>query len=134
MAQALRRLALQQYQSTGTAGAVQDASPHQLIRMLLGGALDRIAGARGNLAAGDQAGKLRCLGGAIDIVEHLRLCLDPKAGGTIAGNLGELYDYMLRRLVQANADNDERPLIEVADLLRTLKEAWDAMPASAVRH
>ncbi|MGQ0501673.1 MAG: flagellar export chaperone FliS [Panacagrimonas sp.] len=126
--------ALQQYQNASNSSAAHSASPHQLIGMLLAGALDRIASARGCIARGDISAKLRYLGNTIVIVEHLRVCLDPKAGGQVAANLSALYDYMVRKLVRANVENDDAALGEVASLLRTIKQAWDAMPASVTRH
>ncbi|MDV7398396.1 flagellar export chaperone FliS, partial [Arthrospira platensis SPKY1] len=48
-------------------------------------------------------------------------------GGDIAANLDRLYDYMQRRLVEANLRSDIALLDEVAELLRPVKEAWDAI-------
>ena len=55
------------------------------------------------------------------------------AGGAIAVNLDDLYDYMHRRLVDASTENDAAPLTEVIDLMVEIKGAWDAMP-DEVRH
>ncbi|MDI5818780.1 flagellar protein FliS, partial [Salmonella enterica subsp. enterica serovar Kentucky] len=38
-------------------------------------------------------------------------------GGEIATNLSELYDYMIRRLLQANLRNDAQAIEEVEGLL-----------------
>jgi flagellar protein FliS len=45
--------------------------------------------------------------------------------------LASLYDYMQRRLLHANLKNDTAAIDEVAELLRDLKQAWDAMPVEA---
>ncbi len=120
--------ALAQYQSNDVAGAMGDASPHQLVQMLLAGALDRLAQAKGGVLRNDRAQKLQGVAKAVAIIEHLRLNLDRQGGGEIARNLENLYDYMVRRLLKANVDDDVRIIDEVAGLLRDVKSAWDAIP------
>ena len=44
--------------------------------------------------------------------------------GEIAHNLYRLYDYMLRRLVEANIKNDPSKCTEVLGYLETLRDAW----------
>ena len=44
--------------------------------------------------------------------------------GEIAKNLYRLYDYMLRRLIQANAKNDSSFVEEVSEHLSMLRSAW----------
>lgn len=120
--------ALAQYHSNDVAGAMGDASPHQLVQMLLAGALERLAQAKGGVLRGDRAQKLQGVAKAVAIIEHLRLNLDHDGGGEIARNLENLYDYMVRRLLKANVDDDVRILDEVSGLLRDVKSAWDAIP------
>ena len=45
-------------------------------------------------------------------------------GGELAARLAALYDYMQRKLLEANYHQSEAPLAEVLGLLRTLSEAW----------
>jgi flagellar secretion chaperone FliS len=61
------------------------------------------------------------------VITELRANLDPGAGGEIAANLDRLYDYHLRRLTQSNLRKDEAPLIEVEQLVHTLRDAWAEM-------
>lgn len=119
---------MQQYQSAGAAGAAHFATPHKLVEMLLAGAMDRLAQAKGGMMRGDTAQKLQGIAKTVAIVEHLRMNLDFQAGGEIARNLGHLYDYMMQRLAAANAGNDVRVVDEVLGLLREIKSAWDAIP------
>lgn len=123
---------LRQYQQTGVT-AVFTASPHKLIEMCLAGALERIAIARGAMARGELGEKARRISAAVAIVEHLRLCLDRGAGGELAANLDRLYEYILRRLAQANADNDPELLDEVRGLLGEIKQGWDSLASHQVR-
>ena len=120
--------AMRQYNEVGT-GASIEASPHKLIDMLLGATLDRLAAARGCMLRAERPGKLAAVSSAVAIIEHLRITLDMQAGGEIAQNLMRLYDYMVRRLLKANADDSPVMIEEVAGLVRELKAGWEAMPA-----
>lgn len=64
---------------------------------------------------------------AIDIIGGLGDTLDQEKGGKLAADLYKLYDYMQRRLVQANIHSDLGIIDEVIDLLRDIKEGWDAI-------
>ncbi|MCL2352466.1 MAG: flagellar export chaperone FliS [Firmicutes bacterium] len=57
-----------------------------------------------------------------DIVRELQLTLDQKYD--ISKNLGALYEYMHRRLVEANASKDPAALAEVRDYLRDFRDMW----------
>lgn len=109
------------------------ASPHRLVQMLMEGALDKVATAKGLMARRDYAGKSQHISWASSIINGLRTSLDVQAGGEIAANLNDLYAYMNRRLIDANVSNDTAILDEVSGLLSEIKSAWDAMPED-VRH
>lgn len=125
--------ALSAYNRVGVQGGVTDASPHQLISMLLDGALSRIAVARGAMERGETARQGESLGKAITIIDNLRVSLDHDKGGELATNLGDLYDYMQRRLVEANAASNPALLTEVQGLLGTIREGWEGIPAEQRR-
>jgi flagellar secretion chaperone FliS len=121
--------ALNQYKSVGVQSGMTDATPHQMITMLLDGALDRIASAKGAIARKEIARKGELLGSAIAIIDGMRASLDYKVGGEIAANLGSLYDYMERRLLEASAASDQTMLDEVSSLLKEIKAGWESIPA-----
>ena len=123
------RTALGAYKVTKNQSAIDDASPHQLITMLLEGALERVASASGAMGRGEIAVSGESIGKAIGIIDSLRVSLDREQGGQIADNLSALYDYMTRRLLEANATKDADMLGEIAGLLREIKVAWDQVPA-----
>ena len=127
------RTALGAYKVTKNQLAIDDASPHQLITMLLEGALERVASASGAMGRGEIAVSGESIGKAIGIIDSLRVSLDREQGGQIADNLSALYDYMTRRLLEANATKDADMLAEVAGLLREIKVAWDQVPADLHR-
>lgn len=125
---AMLNSALNEYKSVGIQSGIADASSHRLIQMLMEGALEKIAFAKGNIERGEIAEKGRNTSFAISIVEGLRTSLDMESGGDIAQNLEALYDYMVRSLMEANSQNDTAKLDEVAGLLGAVKSAWDAIP------
>lgn len=121
------RNALDQYGRNAVQANVESASPHRLIQMLMEGALGKIAAAKGNMVRGEIQAKGDQIGSAISILEGLKNSLDKEKGGDIAQNLEDLYIYMERRLIEAHSNNDTGILDEVSDLLRQIKEAWDAI-------
>ena len=64
----------------------------------------------------------------ITIIDNgLRPSLDKSAGGEIADNLDAMYDYMTRRLLEANLKNEVGMVDEVHRLLADLRGAWVAI-------
>ncbi len=116
------------YNQVAVQTGVNDASPHRLIQMLLDAALEKIAKAKGFMVNKKIQAKGENIGLAISIIDVLRASLDMQAGGDISRNLESLYDYMSRRLTEANLKNDVVLLDEVANLLIPIKQAWDAIP------
>jgi flagellar protein FliS len=119
---------LEQYKSVNTQVGLSSASPHRLIQMLLEGALEKINFAKGHLQRGETALKGSNISWAISIIEGLRMSLDRESGNELSRNLDDLYDYMVRRLMEANAQNSLEMLDEVSGLLLEIKSAWDAVP------
>lgn len=120
--------ALNQYRD-GVLAEVNEANPHRLIQLLFDGALERIATAKGAMQQGNVAVKGERISKAIGILDGLRAHLDMEKGGEVAANLDALYEYMGRRLTEANLRNDPAMLDEVSKLLREVKAGWDAIPA-----
>jgi flagellar secretion chaperone FliS len=119
------------YSMIGVETGVAAANPHSLILMLYDGALQAIADALRHLDARAVADKGRAVSRAISIIdEGLKGCLDRSAGGEIASHLGELYDYMCRRLLLASLKDDRRGFDEVARLLNELRGAWATIAAA----
>jgi flagellar protein FliS len=66
---------------------------------------------------------LRCQ----NILIELQSNLDHQAGGQYAADLARLYDYYLRRLLEANLQKKAEPVHEVERLLRQLRDGWSEM-------
>jgi len=125
------RSSLSAYRSVAAHSGVDAADPHRLITMLMDGALERLASARGAMDHGETEAKSRMIHRAVAIVEELRASLNVQAGGQIAANLADLYEYCGRQLVRANLENRPEVLDEVGNLLREIRSAWVQIPAQA---
>ncbi|HAZ54352.1 MAG TPA: flagella export chaperone FliS [Franconibacter helveticus] len=113
------------YAQIGVESAVMSASPHQLITLLFDGAMSALVRARLFMQQGETVAKGEALSKAINIIDNgLKAGLDQEKGGEIADNLSSLYDYMIRRLLQANLRNDTQAIEEVEHLLTNIAEAW----------
>jgi flagellar secretion chaperone FliS len=127
-------VAINAYKKIGVESKVIGADPHQLTSMLFHGALARIANAKSEMNRKDIAAKGQSISKAIAIIgEGLHASLDKKVGGELAQNLSALYDYMVRRLIEANLKNDAAILDEVSGLLGGLAEAWDSIRPKTVQ-
>ncbi|GAA4417602.1 flagellar export chaperone FliS [Acidovorax lacteus] len=114
------------YQRINVETSMHTMDQHQLVSLLYEGVLSSIAFARGALARGDVPGKCQSITKAIRILEEgLATALDRVDGGEIAENLGALYDYCVRRLIEANARNDDAILQEVMRLIEPVAQGWN---------
>ena len=114
------------YQRINVETSMHTIDQHQLVSLLYEGVLSSIATARGALARGDVLTKCNSVSKAVRIIEEgLMTALDREAGGELAQNLEALYDYSLRRLILANAHNDDAMLEEVAHLFEPIAQGWN---------
>ncbi|MFQ5633815.1 MAG: flagellar export chaperone FliS [Gammaproteobacteria bacterium] len=120
---------LDHYRSVGAYGAAAAEDRVRLAGNLMDAAIDRVNMARGHIERNEVALKGEALQRAIGIIDGLRASLDHDKGGDLAGNLEALYDYMVRRLVEANLKNDASIASEVSGLMSEIKAGWDAIPA-----
>ncbi len=125
----INKKALEGYGRGAVESEVNFASPHRIIQMLMEGALSKIATAKGCIARNDIAEKSRQITWGMNIIQGLRTSLDAQKGGEVAANLDALYEYMGRRLLEANVGNDVAILEEVSSLLMEVKAGWDNIPA-----
>lgn len=121
-----------QYQSVGVETSIMDADPHRLIQLLIDGALARMAAARGHIERNEIEERNAMINKAIKIISGLQESLNMDAG-EISQNLERLYDYMSRRLFEANLKNDVAILDEVIHLMTEIKTAWDGIRDEALK-
>lgn len=120
------------YQKEATKTQLADASPYQVVQMLMGGVLDSLALAKGALQRQDYEVKGRALSKASAILNALRSTLDESLAPDLTQNLYALYTYMLERLIDAAVEKHNADAIdEVVRLFREIKSAWDEIPLQA---
>jgi flagellar protein FliS len=106
---------------------VLSANPVELVGLLYQACIARVREAREHLAEGRIAERSRAICRAHEVLTELGSALDLARGGEISARLVSLYDYMRRRLIDANLSQTDEPLAEVLGLLATLSEAWDGV-------
>jgi len=88
------------------------------------GAIRFVGFAEKVLEARNIAKKGEYISRAIAIIGELDNALDRKTGGEIVCNLSGLYEYMIRRLTEANRASNALALREVRRLLEDLLDTW----------
>ena len=115
------------YRSVNAHGIVASADPHTLVLTLFDAILGRLITARACIEQGQISRKAGLLHSSVVLLGELRGSLDLQRGGSLAQNLSDLYDYMVRRILQASANDDAAALSEVQSLLTEIREAWAAI-------
>ena len=120
----------QSYQQVAT----KTAPPGQLVLMLYEGAAKFLQRAIAGFDLEDPAESNEMINNNIiraqDIIFELNVTLNVKDGGELAMTLRRLYDYMDRRLVQANFKKDKAIVEEVLGRVTVLRDAWSQMLAN----
>lgn len=99
-------------------------TPGRLVVMLYDGALRFLHLALDAQKREDYLTQGTYLGKVQDIVLHLNATLDMSAGGP-APQLRSLYNYLLERLLVANAENRADYIEEAITHLQPLRDAWE---------
>ena len=121
--------AMETYGADSRASQASVANQVDLIQMLFDGLLESLTAAKGHLKHGAIQEKCKSLARASRIVVGLQGALDFEKGGDLARNLNDLYSYVTRRLIHANARNDVAALEEVRGLMDEISQAWREVPA-----
>lgn len=119
------------YKSVGIKDDLAVADPHRVIQLLMQGALEKMAHAKGSMERKDYAGKSASISRSMSIIGALQGSLDMEVGKELSDNLFALYDFMINHLALASRENDAAKVDEVIELMLTIKGAWDQIPVSA---
>lgn len=113
-------------------GAVNGASPLQLVVMLYDGALRFMEAGKHAIAHNDYTRQNDQLQRAQKVVLELMACLDMEKGGEVAKNLLSLYTYVLNELVKANCEDDADRVDRCMKVMADLRESWVQLSSQGV--
>lgn len=105
---------------------IQTSSPAKLILLLYDEAIKSLTLAKKEIKMNNIEKTHELLLKTQKIIRELMCSLDLEVG-KLAINWYKLYEYIYRRLVQANFEKNLKILEEVLELLRPLREAWAKM-------
>jgi flagellar protein FliS len=123
-------MSYQNVAATYRQNAILTASPEKIVKLLYDGAIRHLE--RSRIALSDPATRNVALAGeslskAMGILGELRSCLDHEIGGEVTANLDRLYEFGIDQISQANMKREPQPVENTLKVMRTLKEAWDAV-------
>lgn len=108
----------EQYQQN----SVNTASPGELTLMLYNGCLKFIHLAKGAIAQNNFEERNKNIIKTQNIIHELMVTLDMEQ--EVSQNLIQLYDYLIRQLIQANIKNDVTILEEVEGFVTEFRDTW----------
>jgi flagellar protein FliS len=118
--------------------ATQTATPGQLVLMLYEGAIGFLERGLAGFELSDPLEFNQTINNNIvraqAIIQEINTRLDMERGGEVATNFRRLYDYLYRRLYEANARKHREPVVEVIGHLRVLRDSWSEMLHQAPAH
>ena len=103
--------------------SIQTARPEELTLMLYNGLVKFIMRAIDAVEKGKIEVAHNNILRAQDIIQEFMITLDKKY--TVAASLELIYEYMYRRMVEANARKDAAILGEVLNLAKQLRDVWE---------
>lgn len=112
---------VKQYQKS----SIETASREQILIMLYDGAIQFLNKAKFAMENKDHEAIHNNLMGAQNIIQEFINSMDREVAPQLAENLISLYEYFLRRLVQANMKKQLEPIDEVLKYLKSLKATWE---------
>lgn len=115
-------MAMQNPYSNYANNAINTATQEELTLMLYEGAIKFVNKAMIALEAKDYEKTHENIVRVQDIVREFQLTLDHQYA--ISKELNALYDYMLRRLIDANVAKSMDILSEMRDMLREFRDMW----------
>ncbi|HIP92373.1 MAG TPA: flagellar export chaperone FliS [Thermotoga sp.] len=103
---------------------VKTASPAKLVEILYEKFLELVTSSKKDIENNDFLSANEKIKKAQDIITELNISLDLEKGGEIAKNLRALYNYIFKRLIDANVEKNVKILDEVIELVTGLLDAW----------
>ena len=123
----MRRRGAAGHKKIGEESLVAAADSHELVGVLFKELISSLSTAEDNFETGDLLAMRNKITKASRILTGLQSGLDFDKGGEIAGNLGELYGYCVRRLLDSNTKGSVDGVIETKRLILPIAEAWSSI-------
>lgn len=114
---------LAQYRKTD----VETAGKLDLVVMCYENAIRFLKQAKGHYESSAYEEKARALQKVFDIISELKAALNMEKGHKIAANLGAIYDYLLRILLEGDLRRDLNAFESAIRVLAELKDAWETI-------
>jgi len=121
--------AYRSYHAINLSAQTAQASPVQLVIVLMDGLLEELARARAHIEAKRYELKANSLDKCINILNGLSSALNADTPNEVVNNLGQLYDYCAQQLYQAGVRLDAALVDEVSKLITTLRGGWQSVQA-----
>ena len=112
--------------------SVFTSSPEELTLMLYNGLVKFMLQAEAYIDKGDFSKVNGSIIRAQDIVQHFRSTLDMKY--EVSKGLDMIYDYMYRRLIEANVKKDKTIIDEILGYAKELRDTWQQAIKLAKHH
>lgn len=119
--------AYRNYHAVNLNAQTANASPVQLVLILMDGLLEELARTRAHIEARRFEAKARGLDKCVDILNGLSSALDFDSGGEVVANLARLYEYCAWRLYKAGLELSVAMVDEVVGLLGSIRTSWQSV-------
>jgi flagellar secretion chaperone FliS len=103
---------------------VMTASPEMLTLMLWDGAIRFAEQAKEAIRRKDIEGSFKALVRSQKIITELSSALNRNVNPDLCGKLAALYNFIYRRLVEANITKDEKLVDDALEIMRHQRETW----------
>lgn len=115
------------YQAVKRVSTVEGSSPHELICILYDAALSQIAMAQQHIDHKNYQHLFLCADKAVAIVQELQGSLKDYRTNEIAGNLFELYTFIIKTLIESKTSSNKEGFATCTELLEILKDSWQSI-------
>lgn len=115
------------YRTANMVAQTAQASPVELVLMLVDGLLEEMARLRMHIEHQRFEEKAHSVVKCADILTGLGSALESDAQNEVVENLSRLYDFCAHRLNQAGFEMDVAKVDEVLAIVQTLRAGWQGM-------
>ncbi len=116
---------MNQYVKQYKKSSIETASKEQILIMLYDGAIQFLNKAKIAINNREIENAHNNLISAQNILQEFIDSMDREVAPQLAENLISLYEYFIRRLIQANIKKQTEPIDEVLKFLKSLKATWE---------